>query len=148
MEIALALLFKLIPLYFVIFLGYIAGRFLRAQKATLASLLVYIISPLVIFHGVVTTTLDASALSLPIFFFTACCVLSSVFLAIGSRLWRDSTKNILAFTAGTGNTGYFGLPVALALFNEEVVGTMVFSILGFVLYENSLGFFIAARRHH
>jgi len=54
----------------------------------------------------------------------------------------------LAFTAGAGNTGYFGLPVVLALFGQDQLGTAVFVILGIILYENSLGFFITARGQH
>jgi predicted permease len=70
------------------------------------------------------------------------------FYWIAHFFWKDSTKNILAFTAGAGNTGYFGIPVALALFNDNVLGLVVLSVLGFVLYENSIGFFIIAKGHH
>jgi len=70
------------------------------------------------------------------------------FYSISKLFWKDNSRNILAFTAGTGNTGYFGLPVAMVLFNSEQVGLVVLSILGFVLYENSLGFFITARGNH
>src|SRR5690348_8810287 len=49
MDIALSLLIKLIPLYCVILLGFLAGRYLHAQKETIGSLLIYIIAPFVIF---------------------------------------------------------------------------------------------------
>jgi malate permease and related proteins len=111
-------------------------------------LLIYIIAPLVIFHGTVTTTLNLSVLSLPVLFFSLGSVLAVLFLWIGSFIWNDPTKNILAFSAGTGNTGYFGLPVALMLFSDDVLGIMVLSILGFVLFENSVGFYLTARGRH
>ncbi len=148
MDIAFALLVKLIPLYCVIVLGYVAGRFLNVQKESVASLLIYIIAPLVIFHGTVTTTLNLSVLSLPVLFFVLGSFLALLFLWIGSFLWNDPTKNILAFSAGTGNTGYFGLPVALMLFSDDVLGVMVLSILGFVLFENSVGFYLTALGRH
>src|SRR5262249_46379322 len=56
--------------------------------------------------------------------------------------------HILAFSVGSGNTGYFGLPVAVALFGQEAVPWVILAVLGVILYENSLGFFVTARGHH
>jgi predicted permease len=68
-----------------------------------------------------------------------------LFYKISTYIWKDATRNILAFATGTGNSGYFGLPVALAILGQSFLGAIVFSLLGFTLYENSLGFFIVAR---
>ena len=148
MEVFFTLLGKLIPLYLVILLGYIAGRMLRVQKESVAALLIYIIAPVVVFHGVVTTELTPGLLFLPVFFFLVCSFLGFSFLLIGGRIFGDGRKNILAFMAGTGNTGYFGLPVSLALFGDSVLGIVVLSTLGLILYENSLGFYFTARGNH
>ncbi len=142
------LFFKIIPLYLLIGLGFVAGKYLQASKETVARLLIYIIAPAVIFNSVFTTPIAANVLSLPILFFILCSVVCLVTFSISKHIWSDATKNILAFTAGTGNTGYFGLPVAIALFGADIAGLVVISTLGFVLYENSLGFFITARGHH
>lgn len=149
MTVFLTILLKLIPLYLMILLGYIGAKGLKAQKDTIARLLIYIIAPAVIFYGTYTVEINFANLSLPILFFALCCLIALLFLAIGTFIFKkDSTKNILAFTAGTGNTGYFGLPVVLTLFGDQAFSLAVLSILGFVLYENSVGFFITARGHH
>ena len=44
------------------------------------------------------------------------------FYWISASLWKDNTRNLLAFGAGTGNTAYFGIPVALILFDEKFIG--------------------------
>ena len=144
----LLLILKILPLYLVIALGFLAGKFLNVNKESIARLLIYIISPAVIFHSVLTTELSLSVLSLPLLFFLCGCSLALFTLAIARHFWHDSTKNLLAFTAGTGNTGYFGLPVAIALFGPGISGLVVIANLGLVLYENTLGFFITARGHH
>lgn len=54
-------------------------------------------------------------------------------------------SNLTGFAAGNANTGYFGLPVAMQLFGPDVVGVAVFFFVGFILYENSVGFYVAAR---
>lgn len=148
MDIFFTLLGKLVPLYALIALGFIAGRVLRAQKDTVASLLLYILSPFVVFHGVFTTPANTSMLSLPVLFFGICCMLSLAWNTLGTRIWQDSTRGIFAYTSATGNTGYFGIPVAIALFGEGVLGIMVLSILGFVLFENTLGFYCTARGNY
>lgn len=148
MDIFLTLLGKLVPLYALIALGFLAGRVLQAQKDTVASLLLYILSPFVVFHGVFTTPANTSMLSLPVLFFAVCCALSLAWNTVGTRVWQDSTRGIFAYTSATGNTGYFGIPVAIALFGEEVLGIMVLSILGFVLFENTLGFYCTARGNY
>jgi hypothetical protein len=145
MTIFLTLLAKLFPLYLIVFLGWIAGRYLEVKKESIASLLIYIIAPVVVFNGVITTELNFSTLSLPVLFFTLACLLCLLFYFIGTFIWEGSEKNILAFTSGVGNVGYFGLPVVLSLFGEKFLGVAVLSVLGFILYENSLGFFVVAK---
>lgn len=87
-------------------------------------------------------------LLLPIIFYVVCSVLCLFMYILTKNIWNDPTRNILAFTAGTGNTGYFGIPVALALFGESAIGLMVISLIGYILYENTFGFFVVARGKH
>ncbi len=148
MEIFLSLLVRLIPLYLIIFLGFIAGRYLKAEKETIASILIYIIAPVIVFHGVVTTKINLTTLSLPVGFFVVCSFVCLLYYQLGKKLWSDATKNILAFAAGSGNAGYFGLPVAVAIFGEKIIGLVALIILAFIFYENTVGFFITARGHH
>lgn len=142
------LFFKLIPLYFMVFLGYLSAQKLQAQKETIGSLLIYIIAPVVIFFGTYTAELTLANLSLSVLCFVLACLIGALFLCIGGFFFQDATKNILAFTAGTGNTGYFGLPVVLTLFGEEAFSLAVLCILGFVLYENSVGFYFSAKGNY
>ena len=148
MEIFLTLFSKLTPLYLIIVLGFIAGKFLNAQKETLASILIYLITPVIIFHGVITTEINLGILLLPLFYFSIASVLCLSFYILTKKFWDDNTHHILAFTAGTGNIGYFGLPVAVAVFGESAVGIVALMIMGGMIYESTIGFFITARGHH
>jgi malate permease and related proteins len=148
MEIFLTLLIKLIPLYIMIVLGYLAGRYLHVKKDSIANLLIDIIVPIVVFTGVVGTKLSFSTISLPLFFFFVCLVVSLITYFISGFFWKDSTRNILAFICGSGNTGYFGLPVAIVLFGNNVIGLVATAILGTNLYSTSVGFYIGAKGKH
>jgi hypothetical protein len=51
----------------------------------------------------------------------------------------------MPLAVGTGNTGYFGIPVALLLFGQEGLALYIVCMLGTTLFENSVGFYLAAR---
>lgn len=139
------LLIKLTPLYLNILLGYIAGKKLEANRDTIAKIMFYMINPLIIFNGVINTTIDARILSLPIITFLIASSLCIIFYRFSRKIWTDSSKNIMAFSAGSGNTGYFGIPLAMLLFDSQVEGVYIMALLGITLYENSLGYYISAK---
>jgi hypothetical protein len=99
----------------------------------------------VAFRGVLRTPISAETLSLPLVFLTLGTLLCLLTLKLTSRFWHDGRENIAAFCAGTGNTGYFGIPVAVMLFGDEVLGRAILCSLGLTLFENSFGGYIAAR---
>jgi predicted permease len=129
-------------------LGFIAGKYLQVRKESIAPLLIYIVTPIVIFNGVVTTPITLSNLSLPILFYILCCIIAGVFYFLSGFIWKDATRNLLGYTAGMGNIGYFGLPVALVLFDKNLIGITILCILGFTLFSNSIGFYIVAKGTH
>ena len=148
MTIFLELLLKIIPLYVLILLGFIGGKYLKVKKESIANLVIYLIAPVIFFNGVFTTKLSLSNLSLPFLIFAVCCLICLSLYLISSLFWKDNTKNMLAFISPDGNNGYFGLPVALVLFPTNIIGLYIFAGLGILLYENTLGFFIAAKGKH
>ena len=148
MQIFFQLLAKLVPLYLVIGLGFVAGKYLKVQRESVAKLAIYIFSPAVVFYGVYTAKLNLALVALPFLFFIVCSVLCLIFWWIGKKFFNDNTENILAYTAGDGNTGYFGLPVALSLFGATALSYTVLSTFGFILFESTLGYFVIARSHY
>lgn len=149
MTVFITILLKLIPLYLLIILGFIGTKVLKVEKETVAKLLIYIIAPAVIFYGTYTAEINFANLSLPILFFCLASTISLIFLIIGNFVFKkDSTKNILAFSAGAGNVGYFGLPVISVILGDQAFSSAVLSILGFILYENTVGFFLTAKGNY
>lgn len=145
MELFWTLFFKIAPLYGLMILGYIGGRVAGISRESVAKLLLYILSPLIVFHGAYTAPLEAGNIVLPMFFFVLACGMSIGAYVLGSCVWKDNTRNIFAYAAASGNTGYFGIPVTLAVLGEKALGITVLCTMGLVLFENSLGFFLTAR---
>jgi malate permease and related proteins len=136
---------KIFPLYVVIFLGYLAGRFFKAERDTIATLLIYFIAPVVIFNGVASAPSSLKYLGLPAITLLLACVLSTFFYTISKYFFDGSERNLIGFMSGSGNTGYFGLPVVLAIFGAQMQNIAILATLGFVLFENTLGYYYIAR---
>lgn len=145
MAVVFSLLLKLIPLYITIGLGWLAGRFLQVSGRHIAGMMLYIITPSVVFSGVMNAPLSPEVLLLPVLVWCICLGLGLLFLNLGRRVLGDARANVLALSVSTGNTGYFGIPVALMLFGKQFLGLYILCMLGTTLYENSMGFYIAAR---
>jgi len=145
MAVVEALIVKIIPLYFMILLGYVAGRFLKVPKEAISALLLYMLMPAVVLVATARTPLSPGNLLAPVIFFVIGTALSFGLYHGSATLLRDSTRNVLAFTAGTGNTGYFGIPVALAVFGPDRLGLVVLTGLGAIFFENTFGFYHVAR---
>ncbi|WP_331774877.1 AEC family transporter [Sulfurospirillum sp. 1612] len=146
--IATSLGLKILPLYITIVLGYVVVHFFGARRENMASLLIYIIGPVVIFLASYKVKLNLGVVSLPILLYLLSSFLALISLKFGSLFFRDNTKNILAFTAGTGNTGYFGIPLAIMLLDEGLANIYIFTVLASLLYESTVGFFVVAKGHY
>lgn len=139
------LLKQLLPLYFYIFLGFVSAKFLSSTREIIARVMFYGIAPLVIFSGVMKTRLDAATLSLPFIILLLSSFLCISFYLLAKPFLEDSSSNLLALCAGTANTGYFGLPIAMMLFDSQTVGSYILGMMGVIAFESSLGFYISAR---
>ncbi|HDS11282.1 MAG TPA: AEC family transporter [Candidatus Wirthbacteria bacterium] len=149
MNVFLSLLVQLTPLYFMVLLGFAGTRYLQAQKETVSKMLLYLIIPIVIFQGAYTAPLQISSLSLPILFFVISCTVCVIFYLIGKLVYhQDTTKNVLAMVAGSANSGYYAVPVAMTLFDDSVFSLVIMSAMGFIIYSNTVGFLITARGKH
>jgi malate permease and related proteins len=138
-------LVKLFPLYLCMLFGFLMGRWLKVQKQDIANILVFLLLPVITFHGAFTMDVNSRTLSLPVFFFIACSLITFLFLWVGRKLWKDNTGNLLGFASGYGNYGYFALPAAIVLFGKEAESIVIIAGVGYTLYTSTVGYFVTAR---
>lgn len=136
---------NIVPLYLLIAAGYIGGRYLNIDRVTLANLALYFCVPVVFFGFVVDLDLEPAYILLPVLVYALSALMGFAFLYAGKKIYGDNRANLLALCASMGNGGYFGLPVAMLLFDSRWVGVYMFMLLGGVLYEATIGYYIAAR---
>lgn len=129
-------------------MGFIASRFLNVRKDSIAAILIYIIGPVVFFNASYKVNIVKSIIITPLIILLIGFLLATATYKIGKIYFKDNTLNILGFSAGTGNTGYFGIPLAFMLFDERLANMYVFAVLGSLIYESTIGFFIIAKGNY
>lgn len=136
---------KILPLYALIALGFFAGKVLKVQKDNLSPLLIYILTPVVIFTGLLKATLTIDVLLLPLIVFLVASLICLLVLWSSRCFFNTPLPNLLAFSAGNANNGYFGIPVGIALFGSDALPLIILCGFGFLLYENTVGIYVLAR---
>lgn len=145
MEAFLPLFLKVFPLYILIAMGFVARRFLQVDMRSLARISIFLIAPVVIFHSGFTAPLEFSVLILPILFFLVSSATALLCRLVSPALFKDTRLGLFPFAAGNSNTGYFGLPVVLALLGQEAFTLAILVSLGSILYESTVGLLILTR---
>lgn len=137
--------FKIVAILLNVVVGFMAGRWMKVERDSIASLLFYFVSPIVFFTIPASANLSISALGITLVTFiisSSLCIFSYYFFGL---YWQDQTKNMLALSAGNANCGYFMLPIAASLFDDETLSIYMMAIVGVSIYESSVGFYISAR---
>ena len=137
--------FKTVSVLLSVIIGFLAGKYSNVERDSIASLLFYFISPIVFFSIPAGTTLTLSALSITLVTFTIATLLCIAAYYIFGMYWQDHTRNILALSAGTANSGYFMLPIAAALFDDYTLSIYMMAVIGVTIYETTVGYYICAR---
>ncbi|MBM3602914.1 MAG: hypothetical protein FJX22_03950, partial [Alphaproteobacteria bacterium] len=127
-------------------LGYGLGKLHQVDLKSIAHLLIYGFVPVVVTGAVAQLTFTPEVLLLPVVGFALCCAVGFISLWLGRRLVDDKLAvYLLPITTGSGNTGFFGLPVALALLGNDQVGIYMISYLGTVIFGDTIGYYYVAR---
>lgn len=144
----LSLFLQMLPLYALVFIGYIAGTHLGIKKDAIAKLLLYVLLPVVCFNGILVPQITLSLLSIPLLSFCLCTIIAVIVLTTGRFFWKDSTKNMLSIGIANGNFGFIGLPLTLLLFGQKYVALTALWGLGGAVFVATVGMFIAARARY
>ncbi len=144
-DIVSLLVANIIPLYILIALGFIAGRWMDVNLPSMATIAIYILAPIVNFGAMAQMKFTPEYMLLPPIFLAGSIIISFIAYKISQKIWKNSTANLIGMGSVTGNTLYFGMPVILALLGPEWIGVYVFIALGTMISEITLGYYYGAR---
>ncbi len=141
----LTLFAKILPLYLLIGLGYVAGRVLQINAREIARLLIYLITPIVFFGTTSSLTVTPQILWLPVITFLISATTATISFQSARLFLHDSRANLAGANAATMNSGYFGVPLFIALFGEQDVGIYMLLVMGSAIHEATVSCYILAR---
>lgn len=144
---AFSLLFEnVFPLYGIILIGFLIGRFAKLEVEPVATLMIYGLIPVVMFGATATMQLSSKYLMPPLIIGALSVIASTTGYQIARRVWpRDSRANLLGMIGVGSNAAYFGIPVALALVGKEWLGVYMMMLLPLFILDATLAFYFAAR---
>ena len=90
MEIFFSILFKILPLYIFVGIGFIAGKYLNIDAKGIGKLIIYIIAPFVIFEAITHSKLTVGTFILPIIAFCICSLVAFLFYEYGKIIYKDA----------------------------------------------------------
>jgi len=140
-----SLFLSIIPLYLCIFLGFISSTFLRCSQESVAKILFFILSPLVVFNSVLSLKLSLKLVSIPLIMYFLSVFIACVCFFIFKKIFKNSLANLLAFSVASGNSAYLGIPLAMIFLKGEFIDVFILSTLGAVIYQSTVGYFICAK---
>ncbi len=146
-DIFATLALNILPLYIIIALGYIGGRWMDVNLPSMATVAIYLIAPMVNLGAMMQLDFDPQYVALPLFIFGTSVTIGLATYHFATRRWGNTSANLIAMSSVTGNTGYFGLPLILALFGPEATGLYLFMNVALLMSELGLGYYFGARGH-
>ena len=144
----LLLISQLIPLLLLIALGYGLGHWLKVDARSLAMVAIYVLAPVVNFGAIARLDFQSSYLLLPPLLFGLAAGMAVLGHWLAGKVFADNTRNLVAMAASTGNTGYFGAPLVLALFGPQALGVYFLMNFAIALCETTIGYYYGARGQH
>jgi len=145
MDLFIKLMFACFPLLIYLGLWFISGKKLSVDTKSIANLLMFIITPFVVFDGIYKVELNIQTISIPIFICFFACLMCLLGFFVWKFLWKDNTRNLLALSAWKWNFLYFGLPLAIALLWDSSLPLWILMTMWFIIYENTLWMYITAK---
>lgn len=137
--------FKVLSSLLSVFMGFLSGKFSKVERDSIAVLLFHFISPIVFFAIPTKANLTFNSMGITILTFSLSAILSIFSYWIYGKFWQDSHRNILALSAGTGNSGYVVLPIATMLFDDYTLSIYALGLIGISINEVSVGCYFCAR---
>ena len=135
---------RIAPLYLLILAGYLASKFLKCDRQSIGKLLLYGLSPALLFIGALKSEVSISNYSLPIISCIVASFVSLIAFTVARMFFDKANVGLLAYASAASNTGYFGLPVVVVVLGADALDLAVIANLGMIIFECTIGFYLAA----
>jgi predicted permease len=136
----------ILPVFFIIFLGFLLRKFGKVDLKTFSRAQLYILSPALAFMSLAKAEVD-TALILRVLVFILCleAVLLGVTLAVGFMTKRDrAERQAMSLASIFMNTGFYGIPVCMLAFGDWGLVYATIYMVASSITQSTIGIFLAS----
>lgn len=126
-------------------IGYFSGRKLGVNMHSLSMLSIYILVPFVVTVSLINIDLKPSYIGVPVFLFALCSLLCIIATKMGRRFLDKDYHPLMPLLGGTSNSGYFGIPVLVALLDPQAIGLYMLFNMGVLMTEVTTSYYLSNR---
>ncbi len=145
MEIA----FKFSLLYVLIAAGYVVQKRFAPPLEKVSNFLLLIVLPVFTLGKLGYSDLVPADLHKLLFALVVAIVICGICYAASALIWREEEKKNMKYLAAAAvpnaNTGYFGIPVAMLLFSDDLVAKYILANFGIGIFQLTLGYYLFAK---
>jgi len=139
----------ILPIFFIIFLGFLLRKYGKADLKTFTRAQLYVLSPALAFMSLAKPEAD-TGLILHVLFFIVCleAVLIAISLGIGFAAKRDrAERQAIVITSVLMNTGFYGIPICMLAFGEWGLVYATIYMVASSITQSTIGIFLASAGH-
>ncbi len=136
----------ILPVFFIIFLGFLLRKFGKVDLKTFSRAQLYILSPALAFMSLAKAEAD-TALILHVLVFILCleAVLLGVTLGVGFMTKRDrAERQAMTLASIFMNTGFYGIPVCMLAFGDWGLVYATIYMVASSITQSTIGIFLAS----
>jgi predicted permease len=133
---------KIVTILLNVLIGFLAAKYSGVSGRSMSSLLFYYITPIVFFSIPASASINFKSFTIGIIVFLISSLLCIISFRFFKKIYDDSSANLLAFSSGTANSGYFMLPLASKLFDKDTLGIYMIGLIGMSIFESSIGYYV------
>lgn len=138
-----------LPVFLLLGVGFIVGKYLPVDSKSVSDLSIYIFSPALFFYSVSTSEMEMGDMGRIVVFAFVLFVLFAAFVYLVGKIfkWDKVYQNTLMLASGFPNAGNYGLPIILFAYGDEGVAVGIIYLVMQSLLMNSAGVFYASNHH-
>ncbi|MCX5753422.1 MAG: AEC family transporter [Candidatus Krumholzibacteria bacterium] len=139
----------ILPVFFIIFLGFLLRRFGKVDLKTFSRAQLYVLSPALAFMSLAKPEAD-TGLILRVLFFIVCleAVLIVISLGIGFAMKRGrAERQAMTLASVLMNTGFYGIPVCVLAFGDWGLVYATIYMVASSITQSTIGIFLASAGH-
>ncbi len=141
------LIINVAPLYGLILLGFVVGKYADLDVNPVATIMLYAILPIVMFGATATMEFTYDYMLAPLIIASISLIASTSTYLVSKKIWGENDKrhNLLGMLGVSSNATYFGIPIALAFAGQEWIGVYIMMVMPLFIMDCTLGYYLASR---